>query len=51
MDYRYVKVFEFNFNFGTLLSVDYSSSSEVSDLTNLTEEIFNEIRDCIFFGH
>lgn len=47
MDYRYVKTFEFNFNFGTLLSVDFSSSSEGSDLINLTEEIFNEIRDCI----
>jgi len=47
MDYRYVKAFEFNFNFGTLLSVDFSSSSEDSDLINLTEEIFYEIRDCI----
>ncbi|MBA7678075.1 hypothetical protein ES703_86346 [subsurface metagenome] len=47
MDYRYVKAFVFNFNFGTLLSVDFSSSSEDSDLINLTEEIFNEIRDCI----
>ncbi|TKJ18256.1 MAG: hypothetical protein CEE43_18520 [Promethearchaeota archaeon Loki_b32] len=47
MDYRYVKAFEFNFNFGTLLSVDFSSSSEDSDLINITEEIFNEIRDCI----
>ncbi len=47
MDYRYVKAFEFNFNFGTLLSVDFSSSNEESDLINLTEEIFYEIRDCI----
>ncbi len=47
MDYRFVKAFEFNFNFGTLLSVDFSSCSEDSDLINLTEEIFNEIRDCI----
>ncbi|MFX0004520.1 MAG: hypothetical protein ACFE9C_07215 [Candidatus Hodarchaeota archaeon] len=47
MDYRYVKAFEFNFNFGTLLSVDFSSSNEDSDLINLTEEIFYEIRDCI----
>lgn len=47
MDYRYVKAFEFNFNFGTLLSVDFSSSREDSDLINLTEEVFYEIRDCI----
>jgi hypothetical protein len=47
MDYRYVKAFEFNFNFGTLLSVDFSSSNEDSNLINLTEEIFYEIRDCI----
>ncbi|MFX0040651.1 MAG: hypothetical protein ACFFCY_12090 [Promethearchaeota archaeon] len=47
MQYRYVKAFEFDYNFGTLLSVDFSSSSEDSDLINLTEEIFNEIRDCI----
>ncbi|MFX1380476.1 MAG: hypothetical protein ACFFA4_15430 [Promethearchaeota archaeon] len=47
MNYRFVKAFEFNFNFGTLLSVDFSSYSENSDLINLTEEIFYEIRDCI----
>ena len=47
MEYRYVKAFEFNLNFGTLLSVDFSSSNDGSDLINATEEIFNEIRDCI----
>jgi len=47
MDYRFVKAFEFNYNFGTLLSVDFSSYNEGSDLINLTEEIFYEIRDCI----
>ena len=47
MEYRHVKAFEFNFNFGTLLSVDFSSGIEESDLINLTEEVFNEIRDCI----
>ncbi len=47
MDYRFVKTLEFNFNFGTLLSVDFSTCSEDSDLINLTEEMFNEIRDCI----
>ena len=49
MDYRYVKSFEFNFNFGTLLSVDFSSccKKEEIDLFSLTEEIFNEIKDCV----
>lgn len=47
MEYKHVKAFEFNFNFGTLLSVDFSSSIEDSDLINLTEEIFNEIKECI----
>jgi wyosine [tRNA(Phe)-imidazoG37] synthetase (radical SAM superfamily) len=47
MDYRYIKTFEFNFNYGTLLSVDFCSSCESSDLFNLTEEIFNEIKDCV----
>jgi len=47
MEYRYVKAFEFNFTFGTLLSVDFSSSNDTSDLINTTEDIFNEISDCI----
>ncbi len=47
MDYKFVKAFEFNYNFGTLLSVDFSSYNEGSNLVNLTEEIFYEIRDCI----
>lgn len=47
MEYRHVKAFEFNFTFGTLLSVDFSSSIDDSDLINLTEEVFNEIRHCI----
>jgi wyosine [tRNA(Phe)-imidazoG37] synthetase (radical SAM superfamily) len=47
MDYEYVKTFEFNFNFGTLLSVDFSSCCENTDLNILTEEIFNEISDCV----
>ncbi len=47
MQYRFVKAFEFDYNFGTLLSVDFSSYNEASDLINLTEEIFYEIRDCI----
>ncbi|MFW9880628.1 MAG: hypothetical protein ACFFG0_46765 [Candidatus Thorarchaeota archaeon] len=47
MDYKFVKTFEFNFNFGTLLSVDFSSWCEDTDLVNLTEEVFNEIRDCV----
>jgi adenine C2-methylase RlmN of 23S rRNA A2503 and tRNA A37 len=47
MNYKFVKAFEFNYNFGTLLSVDFGSYNEGSDLINLTEEIFYEIRDCI----
>jgi hypothetical protein len=47
MDYKFVKAFEFNYNFGTLLSVDFGPYNEGSDLINLTEEIFYEIRDCI----
>ena len=47
MNYRYVKAFEFNFNFGTLLSVDFNTGTEDSDIINLTEEIFNEI-SCIY---
>lgn len=48
-NYKFVKAFEFNFNFGTLISVDFSSCCEDSDLINLTEEVFNEIRDCVEF--
>lgn len=47
MDYKFVKAFEFDFNFGTLLSVDLSPYYASPDLINLTEEIFYEIRDCI----
>lgn len=47
MDYRFVKAVEFNPNFGTLLSVDFSSFCENSDLINSAEEVFSEIRDCI----
>ncbi|MFX1314357.1 MAG: hypothetical protein ACFE9T_00705 [Promethearchaeota archaeon] len=47
MDYRFVKTIEFNFNFGTLLSVDFSSCSKEVNIFNPTEEIFNEIKDCV----
>ena len=47
MDYRFVKTIEFNFNFGTLLSVDFSSCSKDINIFNPTEEIFNEIKDCV----
>jgi hypothetical protein len=47
MNYKFVKAFEFNYNFGTLLSVDFGFYNQSSDLMNLTEEIFYEIRDCI----
>jgi hypothetical protein len=46
-DYRFVKAFEFNFNFGTLISVDFSSCYEKSEEINLKEEVFNEITDCV----
>ncbi|MFX1599935.1 MAG: hypothetical protein ACFFB6_05010 [Promethearchaeota archaeon] len=46
-NYKFVKAFEYNFNFGTLISVDFSSCCEYSDLTNLTEEVIDEIKDCI----
>ncbi len=47
MEYRFVKTFEFNFNFGTLLSVDLGTYHESDNLMNSTEEIFNEIKDCV----
>lgn len=47
MNYRYLKTIKFNFDFGTLLSVDFSSCSENSDSFNLSEEIVNEIIDCV----
>lgn len=47
IEYKFVKTFEFNFNFGTLLSVDFGSSSDSDDLFNSTEEIFSEIKDCV----
>ncbi|MFW9941847.1 MAG: hypothetical protein ACFFFT_12465 [Candidatus Thorarchaeota archaeon] len=47
MEYRFVKTFEFNFNFGTLLSVELGTYSESDSLVNSTEEIFNEIKDCV----
>lgn len=47
MEYRFVKAFESDFNLGNLLSVDFSSMDDDSELINITEEIFNEIRDCI----
>lgn len=45
--YRFVKAFEFNFNFGTLISVDLSSCSENSETKNITEAMFNEIIDYV----
>jgi hypothetical protein len=47
MEYRFVKTFEFNFDFGTLLSVDFGSCCEFDDFYESTEEIFNEIKDCV----
>jgi len=47
MDYKFVSTFKMNFDFGMLLSVDFSSCCETADLFNLTEEIFHEIKDCV----
>ena len=47
MDYRFLKTIKFNFDFGTLLSVDFSSCCESVDFFNLSEEIINEIIDCV----
>ena len=46
-NYRFVKAFEFNFNFGTLISVDFSCCSENSESNNITEAMFNEIIDYV----
>ncbi|MHA2037488.1 MAG: hypothetical protein ACW972_13045 [Promethearchaeota archaeon] len=47
MGYRFIKTFEFNFDFGTLLSVDFGSIEEANNLSESTAEIFNEIKDCV----
>ncbi|MFX1321331.1 MAG: hypothetical protein ACFFAQ_06780 [Promethearchaeota archaeon] len=47
MDYRFIKTLEFNFNFGTLIAVDFSSCCEESNLYNINEEIINEIKDSV----
>lgn len=47
MGYRFLKIFEFNFDFGTLLSVDFGSRFESDNFSSSTEEIFNEIKDCV----
>jgi len=47
MGYRFLKTIKFNFDFGTLLSVDFSSCSKDSDLFDQTEEIINEIKDSV----
>ncbi len=47
MDYKFIKTLEFNFNFGTLVAVDFSSCCEDTNLFNINEEIINEIKDCV----
>ena len=47
MEYRFVKTFKFNFNYGTLLSVDFGSRHESDDFSASTEEILNEIKDYV----
>ncbi len=42
-----MKTFEFNFDYGTLLSVDFGCYHESYDFSELTEEIFNEIKDYV----
>ncbi|MHA2130824.1 MAG: hypothetical protein ACW99L_12710 [Promethearchaeota archaeon] len=47
MEYRFVKTFEFNFNYGTLLSVDFGPCCESNGNQDSSVEIFNEIKDCV----
>jgi len=47
MDYRFLKTIKFNFDFGTLLSVDFSTCRENNNFLSLSEEIINEIIDCV----
>jgi wyosine [tRNA(Phe)-imidazoG37] synthetase (radical SAM superfamily) len=47
IDYKFIKTFEFNFNFGTLISVDFGSQLDNDKFFNSTEEVFKEIKDCV----
>jgi wyosine [tRNA(Phe)-imidazoG37] synthetase (radical SAM superfamily) len=47
MDYKFIKTLEFNFNYGTILAVDFSSLYEGTNLININEEIISEIKDCV----
>ena len=47
MDSRNLKTIKFNLDIGTLLSLDFSSYSKSNDAFDLTEEIMNEILECV----
>lgn len=47
MEYKYVKTFDFDFDSGTLLSVDFGSCCEKDDFFESIEEISDEIEDYI----
>ncbi|MFX0035164.1 MAG: hypothetical protein ACFE9I_05940 [Candidatus Hermodarchaeota archaeon] len=50
MEYRFLKSFKINSDFGSLLSVDISSYADDTDFNNLIEEIMNEIVDSVQRG-
>jgi wyosine [tRNA(Phe)-imidazoG37] synthetase (radical SAM superfamily) len=47
MDSRNLKTIKFNLDIGTLLSLDFSSCSKGNDSFDLTEEIIDEILECV----
>lgn len=47
MDYKFIKTLEFNFNYGTIVAVDFSSFYDEANLININEEIISEIKDCV----
>ncbi|NVM36627.1 MAG: hypothetical protein HWN81_13610 [Candidatus Lokiarchaeota archaeon] len=47
MEYRLVKRIKLNFDSGVLLSIDFNLCRESNDLSKVTEEIINEIKDNI----
>ncbi|MFX0041696.1 MAG: hypothetical protein ACFE8L_02185 [Candidatus Hodarchaeota archaeon] len=46
MDYKFIKTLEFNFNFGSIIAVDFSSCEE-SNMIAIDEDIINEIKDSV----
>lgn len=45
MEYRFLERITLNFDFGTLLSIDFNPCRKFNDFSKLTEEIINEIKD------